>query len=130
MLDYTYDITIPANTSQIEPATLDARLGKGKLEKIYVGFEEGCGFMVNVCFEYRGAQFAPIIRNQTYHLDNFVIEADCEIDLQYEPFSVTVKGWSPNTKYPHTIHCVFAVSPTDDNDALLALSQLLAVKHA
>ena len=130
MLDYTYDLLIPANALQSNPASDEVRLGKGKLEKIYIGFEEGCGFMANVCIEYRGFQFAPIIPNQSYHFDGNTIQVDCEQDLLYEPFAITVKGWSPGTKYQHTIHFVFGVSPTEDNDALVTLANLLAVRHA
>jgi hypothetical protein len=130
MIDYTYDFLIPANTSQSDAVTADIKLGKGRLENVHINFAEGCGTMVHVCIENRGFQFAPIIPNQSYHLDNYVINVDTEQDLLYEPFEVTLRGWSTGTKYDHTISFVFSVAPTDDNDALAELRNLLAVKHA
>jgi hypothetical protein len=130
MIDYAYDLLIPANTLQSNPVTVDARLGKGTLEQIYIGFPEGCGTMVSVCLEYRGFQFAPIIPNQAYHIDGNVISIDTEQELDYEPFSITIKGWSPGTLYQHTISFILCVNPSEDNDALATLANLLAVHHA
>ena len=129
MIDYTYDLLVPANTLQSNPATSEVRLGQGRLEQVYINFPEGCGTMVHVCIEYRGFQFAPIINNQSYHLDNYTLSIDTEQVLNYEPFAITLKGWSPNTKYDHTIGFVLCVSADEENNDLANLVNLLAVKH-
>lgn len=130
MLDYSYDLLIPFNTPQLSPVTSDVKLSKGILKRIHISFEAGCGYMAYTSIELMGTQIAPLVETQAYHFDAFTYIAEVDIPLEINPYEVTIKGWSPNTLYPHTLHYVFSVEPNTGNTDMENLLSLLVARHA
>jgi hypothetical protein len=126
MLDYQYDVTIPANTPASEPYTQSLKLTKGKLVRLILSFQTGCAYMVHVALFIGNHQIMPVIEGQSYAFDGFVLVRDTAFIIDNHPFDIIFKGWSPNTTYEHTIGVIATVQVEDESIDVQRLMQLLS----
>lgn len=129
MINFSNELTVPANTLESLPVTSTVKVDKGKIIHMSLSFNAGCNYTVHVVIEARGMQVAPIIAGQSFAFDYYTKEIECDIPMEYPPYEITVKAWSPATKYPHTIYSTFDLEPSEDSNVLTELRNLLAVKH-
>lgn len=125
MIDFQFDIVIPANTLEAEPYTEEIKLTKGQLVKLVLIFQFGCAYMVHTCLSLGGRQIMPVIEGMSYALDGYTLERDTAVMLTDHPFSLTFKGWSPGTVYDHTIGVLATVKTEKDTVEMATLLELL-----
>lgn len=126
MIDFQYDILIPANTLESNPYTQEIKLAKGKLIKLVLVFQFGCAYMVHVALAYGGRQVMPIIEGMSYALDGYTLERETLIELNDHPFSLTFRGWSDGTTYDHTITVLATVKTEQDTTQMAEILALLS----
>lgn len=123
MIDFSYDVTIPANTNKNEPYTEALKVTKGKVTRVLLTFQTGCAYMVHVHLGRGVRQLLPIIEGQSYAFDGYVLERETSIIMEDDPFELVFTGWSDNTSYDHTIGVLISVE-TEENSEVVA--ELLA----
>lgn len=126
MIDFQYDITIPANTLQSSPYEQELLLTRGELVKVVLNFQYGCAYMVHVCLVLGSRQVMPIIEGMSYALDGYTLERQTAIPLDNHPYSLVFRGWSDNTTYPHTIGVLATVKTEKDTAQMAAILELLS----
>jgi len=125
MLDIAYDITIPANTTYINPYELDVSLTEGIVKRVLITFHRGCRAMVYTALYHGGEHKLPHVDGQGYHYDNYILQLFPDWDLTGKHHVITLKGWSPDTKYPHTLNYLFTIDDSRKSNAPNLLAQLL-----
>lgn len=126
MIDFQYDITIPANTLESEPYVQDIKLTKGELVKVVLIFQLGCAYMVHVALSQADRQVMPIIEGMSYALDGYTLVRDTAIQLIDHPYELRFKGWSEGTTYEHTIGIIATVKTEKDTTQMAELLALLS----
>ena len=104
---YSFDLTIPADTPRDNPATSEVILSSGILTRAYVYFHEGCFNHVFVTVSEALFQIVPA--TGTNHLigNGRLHDIPMNYPLKDSPYALTLKGWSPGTRYAHTINFYF-----------------------
>lgn len=104
-------LTIPANTAETAKASATIKISDGVIHQIGILFPDGCNGLVKAQLFEAGHQFSPSTEGLFYTgNDTFIIGPEF-----YEPFtntnSITVKGWSTNTRYNHDITVYLWILP-------------------
>jgi hypothetical protein len=109
---YCEKLTIPANTSESAPVSLDITLKQKYITKMEVGFPDGCNYMVEVKIRYGIRQEWPEEEDTWLMGNNETIswEERYEIPATYE--NLSVYGASPGTSYNHEIVVRIMTLPT------------------
>jgi len=123
---YVYELTIPADTSIAAPAECPARLVTGRIKQVEIAFPPGPAAMVKVVILDRLLQISPA-NSEMYHAwDDYteVFSMDYKLD-DPEP-TLTLMGWSTDTKYSHKVTFRFDVVPKSGDEKAVLLAQMLA----
>ena len=126
MIDFAYEITIPANTLESDPYKEEIKLTKGELVRLVLIFQTGCAYMVHVTLSLGASQVMPIIEGMSYSLDGYTLSRETSIKLTDHPFSLTFTGWSDGTVYDHTIGVIATVKTEQDTAEMAELLRLLS----
>jgi len=100
---YCKKLTIPANTSENSPASVDFIIKEKLITKMDVSFPPGCSNMVGIKILYGVKRFWPEDPGTYLYGDSEVISWQ---EHQYLPETyskLTVYGISPGTSYDHEI---------------------------
>lgn len=124
MIDIAYDITIPANTSYLSPYALDVSLTEGVIKRVLINFHRGCRTMVYTALYYGGEHKLPHVDGQGYHFDNYILTLYPDWNLADKHHLITIKGWSPDTLYPHTLNFLFTIDDSGKSGDSSLLQQL------
>lgn len=120
MIDFPVEVTIPANTSHLTPYQENITLSAGKLVRVWIGFPPGCARMVYVQVLLVNTPILPVTADQYYAYDGVVFERECLVQLDNDPYEITVRGYSDGTIYDHKISFIFQlVTDADDSNSLL-----------
>lgn len=123
---YVYELTIPANTLITDPATAQARLVTGRIKQVEIAFPPGPAAMVRVVMLDRLLQISPA-NSEMYHAwDDYTEVFSMNYKLDDPMPTLTLMGWSTDTKYSHKITFRFDVVPKGGDEKAILLSQLLA----
>jgi len=122
---FEYALTIPANTLEAAPEELTAALAPGTVASVGVDFAPGCRGLVHVSMWRSDHQVWPVNLDGDIAADGKVVEWPEDYDLNDEPYDLTLKGWSPNTSFAHTIIFRFALLPLERKAAAEAIPGLL-----
>jgi len=108
---YSWDITVPANTTVADPVRQDLKLGYGVVSQVTVLFPPGCARLVHLRI-FRGAnQIWPSTSDQDLSGDTFPIEWPEYYELVNHPFVVVARLWNEDDTYEHTVTIRIAVLP-------------------
>jgi hypothetical protein len=102
-MQFSYDVTIPASTSENTPYEYKVRLDTGTLTGFKIRFRAGCHNRVFVAVFDGLNQIIPAHETKALYADNFTFEIPLQYAISYKPYDLIVKGWSPSTRYDHTI---------------------------
>jgi hypothetical protein len=113
-MGYTKKLTVPANTLLTSPVSTTIVLSVGILNQIQILFPYGCARAVHVQI-YDGATLVyPKNAGEDYAEDgdtkivnDFVIYDSAK--------TLTLKGWSPGTTYPHIVTFSFLMNTVEEN---------------
>ena len=113
---YSASLTVPLNTPAITPVTTDLVIPAGVLQNIKIVFPPGCARMTKIAI-YDGATLVfPKTAAGYFCEDSFTVNIDCFMIFDASK-TLTVKGWSPGTTYPHVI-TVHAEAKTSEEIAM------------
>lgn len=100
---YCEKLTIPANTSEDNPETLNIVVRQKFITKLEVGFPPGCSYLVKVKIQYGIKQFWPEKKDTWLVGDSETIAWDERYEMPSIDEVLTVFGASPGTNYDHEI---------------------------
>ncbi len=108
---FAYDLTVPANTLEAEPAEQEARLVTGDVTRIGVLFRDGPAWLVHAVVEDGLHRLVPANPDGTINDDGGVVWSTMRYPLVGNPPSLMLRAWSPGTLYPHILTFYLDVEP-------------------
>jgi len=112
-MEFSYELTIPAGTTQTSPATIDCQLSAGIIHQYSVTFLEGCNGLVSVAAFNGGSQCFPLNLDGAIKGNAETVKKTTFYPLDARPFKLVVKGFSPDCTYAHTVFLRFDVLPLE-----------------
>jgi len=100
---FTWDITVPADTSEDNPLEKDLILTEGVIDRVDVKFPPGCHGLVKVRLLRYGSQLIPLTRGEWVTGDGETVPTEGYYELLEEPYTLRFVGCSPGTQYEHTV---------------------------
>ena len=118
---YAYSLTIPAATPSSSPLEQRVKISAGVLSRILVTFPPGCVNLVHVVVYYQAHQVEPWNRDGDLHSDDYTFDLGCQHQVLEPDTELTLRGWSDDDTWPHTIDFVFDVAtpPSVTTESLL-----------
>jgi len=122
---FEYPLTVPLNTLEADPETLECPLAAGTVIRVDVQFPAGCSGMVHVSIWRSDHQVWPVNLDEGIAGEDAIVSWPESYDLDDEPFGFEVRGWSPDTAYPHVITFRFALLSLEEAQSSRGLPGLL-----
>jgi hypothetical protein len=122
---FEYPLTVPADTAEAAPATLECLLSAGTVTRVDVQFPAGCVGMVYATIWRHDHQLWPINLDDAIAGEDAIISFTASYDLDDEPFAFLVKAWSPGTTYDHVITFRFVLLSLDETREIRGLPGLI-----
>ena len=102
---------IPANTLEATPESEFVLLVAGVVQEIEIWFPSGCAGLVHLQVCDRGHQLYPREPGESFVGDDWHIAIKESLDIEGEPYGLTLVGWSPGTTYDHGVYVHFEIVP-------------------
>lgn len=112
-MHYNKELTVPANTAAVAPATTTIDLPAGVLQRITIFFPPGCSRLTHVAIFDGATQVYPKTASTDYAEDNKEIAIN-DVVIYDATKTLTLKGWSPGTGYPHKVTFNFTVQTAEE----------------
>lgn len=126
----TWDITIPANTSELAPFEQKLILDYGVIKGVQIKFPAGCHGMVGARLFRWGFQLVPLTDGEWVTGDDESVPTETYYELLETPIFLVFKGCSPNTTYPHTITVRINVEPLVQEGELQVIEHLRNIEES
>jgi hypothetical protein len=121
---FSYDLTIPAATFEISPEQRAIQLVPGRITRIIASFRRGPHNLVFVRVRQGLYHVFPVADSDAVFGDGIDHNVPMDFPLAPPTPQLILEGWSPNTRYSHTITFTFDVTPAG-GDERKALAELL-----
>ena len=108
---YEFDLTIPSNTLAASPAELECVMAPGTIKQVEVQLPRGLRSMIHTVAWIGLHQLWPSNPNGTIKGDKARIIWGEDFSIEQPPHMILIRGWSPDTFYPHVITWRFSVTP-------------------
>ena len=103
---YRFSLTVPASTPQTSPVVKVLALTHGIVHQVEVAFPPGCATLVHVSLWRYEHQVWPTNPGESFAWDDYTIVITNEaFGLISRPYTLSLRAWSEDTAYPHTIVC-------------------------
>ena len=102
-MQYTTEITIPANTTQTNAIDTKLKLANGILHKVDIVFPGGCKSLVHVACFFGGHPVIPSTEPQSYSGDNESIIIPEFTKLYWGKNKITIRTWSLDDTFKHIV---------------------------
>jgi len=122
---FEQSITIPKNTTSLDPTIAMCKIAHGIITKIMVRPRPGHAALAHCVILHHEHQIAPSTENMELHGDTFPIDWEEYYESYQPPYELKIKGWNEDDTYPHTFDIFVAVLP---RKAILALAVVDAIK--
>jgi len=106
-----WDITVPANTAELNPLKQKLKLPAGIISKIDIKFPSGCNGMVKVIIKRWTFQLVPLSSGEWITGNDETVPTETAYELLETPFELEFQGCSSSTTYPHVITVRIEVNP-------------------
>ena len=120
-------ITIPKNTTSLNPTEVMLRIAHGIITKIMVRPRPGHAALAHLVILHHEHQIAPSTEGMDLSGDVFPIDWEEYYESYQPPYELKLKGWNTDDTYPHTFDVYVAILP---RKAILALAIVDAIKSA
>ena len=110
---YEFNITVPAATTKDEPEEIEAQLVPGIITRVEAEFPSGCHRLVHISIVEGAYQMFPRNPDGTLSADGRTITFNPYQKLTRGHHILKIRGWSPQTSYPHRIGVRFNVQPEE-----------------
>lgn len=108
---YSEKLTVPANTSETDPVSLNITIKEKLITSMAVSFEDGCGWVVQVRIMYGIKQWWPDRPGTWLMGNNETLEWQERFEMPAIYEKLTVVACSPDTKYDHNVFIKIATLP-------------------
>jgi len=100
---YTHTLTVPANTTENDPAEEVVKLTHGVITMVEVEFPPGCAGLVRAFIRRSLHQVWPSNQGGQFRTDGRAIRWNDYYELFDEPLELTVGAWSDDDFYSHDV---------------------------
>lgn len=100
---YFFALIVPPNTSVDNPVFMRLPLDRGTISFLELHFAPGCVGLVRSAVAYKSIQIVPWNADTWLFGDDRLFKLDLNLELNEPPYELTVKGWSEDDTYPHTL---------------------------
>ena len=100
---YSEKLTVPANTSEDNPVSLDIVLKQKLITRMGIGYPKGCHYMVGAQIKYGIKQFWPEKAGTWIWGENEIVTWEERFEMPSVDEKLTIFGCSPDTSYDHKI---------------------------
>jgi len=107
-----WDITVPADTAELNPLKQKLKLPFGIITGISIKFPDGCNGMVKVRILRWTFQVIPLSSGEWVTGNGETVPTETSYELTETPFELEFQACSPSTSYSHKITVRIEVSPT------------------
>ena len=112
-MDFLFELTIPATTTEAEPVEQKIDIGAGVIVKCEVGFPEGLGALARARVRQALTPRYPSNQGAWYHWDDYIYETPDHLLIKKGDPPLTLVGWNEDDSYPHTITFRFIILPKE-----------------
>lgn len=106
-MQYRAALTIPAGTSEADPAILTLPVSYGRLKSYELYFPAGQAGLTYVQVWYLGRQILPTSPGGSYRGDDLQVRQSDNYPVYSPPFELEIRGWAPLASYDHTVYLLF-----------------------
>ena len=110
-MDYDFDLSIPANTPESDPVTVEFKVPAGMITRVRIMIPEGCFGLVHVRIMHYEYQVWPSNPGEWYEGDGVQIEFDESYRLEEDWNPIRIEGYNEDDTYDHTIRVGLSVQP-------------------
>jgi len=112
-MDYDVTLTVPASTTEADPAELRVRLTKGIIVKVRVGIPDGAANEVHVVIVRGAHQVWPTNPDGNFAWNDYVHEIEASYVLEDHPLIMRVVAWNEDTINDHQVAVGFNLLPLE-----------------
>ena len=106
---YCFLLTVPAETTEANPAELVMRLTAGTVYRVSVGFPLGCVGLVHVAIDRFKHQVWPSNPGASFAWDDYNVDFAEEYELREAPCTLVLRAWNEDDSFAHTVTCRIGV---------------------
>ena len=107
---YSFDLTVPPNTSASSPAELLVDLAPGTIHRVELQFPAGCAGLVHVRIFHASHQVWPSNPDGTISSDGLLVAWTEAWDLRSKPHQLRLLAYNLDDTFYHTIAFRFALA--------------------
>jgi hypothetical protein len=128
-MDYWFEKTTPAGTSEGNALALDLKLTEGIITQVWLFHPEGCQGLAHAAIYEGGHQRYPHNKESSYHGNDVpMIWAD-NYDLK-APALLKLKTWNDDVTYPHTVYVRITVLREGEDRTVTLLGEFMSIIQA
>jgi hypothetical protein len=101
---YRESLTVPAGTTKLQPAIQTMKLSYGVITLIEVLFPAGSAGLVSLAIDRYESQLYPASPDAAFIGDDQIIPINDNYPLTEQPYTVRLRGWSPDAELDHTVY--------------------------
>lgn len=106
---YYAALTIPAGTTQADPATAYLELAYGTIETVLILFPPGHAGLTCLQMYYNESQAFPRNLGEYYIGDDTVLSIPTRYPIHEMPWRLELVGWAPDATLDHKVHVEIAL---------------------
>ena len=114
---YDFSVIVPADTSQDAPLVQLVKLDAGTLKRCQVQFLAGCHNHVFLTVNDSEFQIVPANGTQAMFGDFMIHDVPLDYKINSSGYHLTIKAWSPGTRYEHSLTVMLTVEQDDSKVA-------------
>jgi len=108
-MHYSFDFTIPENTSEANKISLVCPVNYGILREVEIFFPYGCAGLAHVQIHRFQRQVFPSNIDSSYQDNDYHLKFEEYYPILELPYNLVVKGWNLDDYFEHTITFRFLV---------------------
>lgn len=107
---YDFELTIPPNTTEASPFTIDVEMVAGTIHRVEVQIPRGVRGLARTRAFHALHQIWPANPAGSITGDDVLVGWAEEWELKEEPFGLRLLGWNDDDTFPHTLTWRFALA--------------------
>jgi len=107
---YRGSLTIPAGTTEDDPAVETVSLCYGDITEIEIMFPAGHAGLTHLQIWHHERQAFPTSPGEAFRGDDHVIEFPERYPVREVPYQIELRGWAPGAAYDHTVYVEITVA--------------------
>jgi len=108
---YSYDISVPQETSHITKQRTDVTLKKGVIHAVEIQFPIGCAGLTHVQIFDNLSQLWPSNEGESFASDGFVISFKESYAVNDAPYNLIIYTWNTSVTYSHLVSVRLGMLP-------------------